>query len=308
LLLDSEGHIYLTDFNCSISTKERIPYSKAGTLEYMAPEMFSGLHYTFSVDWWSMGVVLYQLAYGNSPFKEKTPEATIDAIISKQLEYLGNHDPVLIDFIKGLLEKNSTTRLGCTNNGLGFNDQIKPHALFDGLDWTRLSEMNVGHTPFPTYNYDTKTNQTPMSEDKLSQRVKSIKKKNSGWLVSRVSTAFSCKSIKTDSHSESNLTELGTKSKELMEREMMEKYFVQYNFQSTENVPAVMPPALVGRKRPEGHGQSKVKDHPQVSIPTSRKLTEKSSPLRIGAPESSPNSIQRLKSVKPNQDQCLSPC
>jgi serine/threonine kinase 32 len=63
LLLDSQGHIYITDFNCSLSLKERIPNAKAGTLEYMAPEMFTGNSYYFSVDWWSLGVILFQCAF-----------------------------------------------------------------------------------------------------------------------------------------------------------------------------------------------------------------------------------------------------
>lgn len=63
LLITEDGHIHLTDFNVAIMLKEKIPSSKSGTLSYMAPEMFLNQPYTFSVDWWAYGLIIYECTY-----------------------------------------------------------------------------------------------------------------------------------------------------------------------------------------------------------------------------------------------------
>jgi serine/threonine kinase 32 len=306
LLLDSRGHVYITDFNCSVSTKERIPNSKAGTLEYMAPEMFSASSYTYSVDWWSAGAVLYQLAYGSSPFKEKTAEATQDSILRKELDFPSKDSPDFVHFLSGLLTRDLNQRLGCSNDNHGFASQIKNHPLFEGMNWDNLLAIEVGYTPFPNCNYDSTVmiNELNHSGDKLSQRVRSAKKKNSGWIVSRVSTCFSGRSMKNDlAGSDVNLSEIGTKPREVIEMELMEKYFVPFDHRNkADNPPAVMPPSLVSKRKPEMLQKKpsfNSKEYPQVSIPIARKLTEKSSPLRNGAPtDMSPKLDRRTRSTR----------
>jgi serine/threonine kinase 32 len=305
LLLDSRGHVYITDFNCSISTKERIPNSKAGTLEYMAPEMFSGSNYSYSVDWWSLGVVLYQLLYGLSPFKEKTVEATQEAILRKELEFPPKGSACFVDFLAGVLRRDVNQRLGCSNDNQAFAHQIKAHPLFEDINWENLLAMDVGYTPFPNCNYDSTAmmNDLNQSGDKLSQRMRSVKKKNSGWIVSKVSTCFSGRSMKNDmGGSEMNLSEVGSKPREVIEMELMEKYFVPFDHRcKSENPPAIMPPSLVSKRKPEmlqKKSSFNSKEHPQVAIPIARKLTEKSSPLRNGAGDMSPKLDRRTRTAR----------
>jgi serine/threonine kinase 32 len=64
LLVDRDGHLLLTDFNVCSNLAIRIPTSPSGTRPYMAPEMFISKPYRFSVDWWAVGIILYECTYG----------------------------------------------------------------------------------------------------------------------------------------------------------------------------------------------------------------------------------------------------
>ena len=64
LLLDAQGHILLTDFNIAVNLKVHKPKNQSGTRKYLAPEMYSGKPYGTSVDWWAMGIIMYECVYG----------------------------------------------------------------------------------------------------------------------------------------------------------------------------------------------------------------------------------------------------
>ena len=63
LLLDENGHIYLTDLNLATSLHRRKPTSQSGTMDYMAPEMHISKPYGYSIDWWALGTILYECVY-----------------------------------------------------------------------------------------------------------------------------------------------------------------------------------------------------------------------------------------------------
>jgi serine/threonine protein kinase len=82
ILLDRTGHIKLTDFGlCFRSFEETHRAStQCGTVEYMAPEVFSKKPYDCNVDWWSLGVLVYDMMAGSPPFKGKTAPKIIESI------------------------------------------------------------------------------------------------------------------------------------------------------------------------------------------------------------------------------------
>ena len=92
ILLDDRGHVHLTDFNVAVvlSDKKPLKWSTAGTLAYMAPEILSKQGYATSVDWWSLGIVAYELLFGKRPFKGKSTEQTTDAILHQPLQFPEN--------------------------------------------------------------------------------------------------------------------------------------------------------------------------------------------------------------------------
>ncbi|KAF4367551.1 hypothetical protein CsatB_024822 [Cannabis sativa] len=118
--------------------------SFVGTEEYVAPEIISGEGHGFSVDWWSLGVVLYEMLYGTTPFKGSNRKETFYRILTKTPELYGEATP-LRDLIKKLLEKDPKQRIEL--------EEIKGHDFFKGLNWE--SVVQISRPPFiPENNID----------------------------------------------------------------------------------------------------------------------------------------------------------
>ncbi|KAJ3349719.1 hypothetical protein HDU83_000337 [Entophlyctis luteolus] len=146
ILLDSAGHACLTDFNIATRFKEsRKMTAVAGSLSYMAPEILEKEKekkgYTHIVDWWSLGVVLFELVYGKRPFRGKTDNQLEDSIRKDALVL--PTEPALgeecIDIIKGFLTKNPAERLG--SNEIGGDVKITEHPWFKEYDWEKMENL-----------------------------------------------------------------------------------------------------------------------------------------------------------------------
>uniref|UniRef100_A0A7N0U8I8 non-specific serine/threonine protein kinase n=1 Tax=Kalanchoe fedtschenkoi TaxID=63787 RepID=A0A7N0U8I8_KALFE len=107
--------------------------SFVGTEEYVAPEIIQGDGHEFGVDWWSLGVVLYEMLYGATPFRGSNRKETFYRILSKTPELVGEATP-LRDLIRRLLEKDPRKRIGA--------DEIKGHEFFRGVDWESVAEIS----------------------------------------------------------------------------------------------------------------------------------------------------------------------
>lgn len=111
--------------------------SFVGTEEYVAPEVIVGKGHDFAVDWWSLGVVLYEMLYGSTPFRGSNRKETFYRILSKSPELVGEATP-LRDLIRKLLEKDPKRRMRV--------DQVKGHGFFKGLRWE--SVVRIGRPPY----------------------------------------------------------------------------------------------------------------------------------------------------------------
>jgi serine/threonine kinase 32 len=138
VLLDSQGHAHLTDFNIAVRYSTRkILTSHSGTLAYMAPEIFSDSGYSWQIDWWSFGIILYELYFGKRPFKGKDNDSLKEAICTEPLIFpTQNHaiskaalttSPEFISLLSCLLNRDPSQRLGC---GLTGAQEIKQHPWF----------------------------------------------------------------------------------------------------------------------------------------------------------------------------------
>lgn len=88
ILLDERGHAHLTDFNIAVHFSERrMLTGVAGSMAYMAPEILTKRGYTYSIDWWSLGVVAYELIFGRRPFRGKTNHDLTSSIAKDPLKY-----------------------------------------------------------------------------------------------------------------------------------------------------------------------------------------------------------------------------
>ncbi|CAL1716893.1 unnamed protein product [Somion occarium] len=143
ILLDSMGHAHITDFNVAIHYSERrLHTSIAGSMAYMAPEVVGRKGYTWPVDWWSLGVVLWELLFHRRPFDGRTSEKMTHSILKDPLRFPSNVNEYVSkegqDFLRGLLDRNPRTRLGCRNGRTNGMDDIHDHPWFSSIDWDSL--------------------------------------------------------------------------------------------------------------------------------------------------------------------------
>ncbi|KAK9760077.1 Serine/threonine kinase [Basidiobolus ranarum] len=142
ILLDQAGHAHLTDFNIAIVYNDKPLWSRSGTYNYMAPEMFSAHGYSTTVDWWSLGVVFYEAIYGQRPFTFDNVEKVREAIQLAEIPFptVSKTGPVTeecISAMKGFLERDITKRLGCGPDGFL---RIQQHPFFQDIDWDKLEQ------------------------------------------------------------------------------------------------------------------------------------------------------------------------
>lgn len=122
--------------------------SFVGTHEYLAPEIVSGEGHGNAVDWWMLGVFMYELLYGITPFKGLDHELTLANIVARALEF--PKEPMVAeptkDLIAKLLVKDPTKRLGSTMGATA----LKHHPYFNGVNWALLRCVSPPYTPPPT--------------------------------------------------------------------------------------------------------------------------------------------------------------
>jgi serine/threonine kinase 32 len=93
ILLDAMGHAHITDFNVAIHYSERrLHTSVAGSMAYMAPEVVGRKGYSWNVDWWSLGVVAWELLFHKRPFDGRTAEKMTNSILKDSLKFPSNVD------------------------------------------------------------------------------------------------------------------------------------------------------------------------------------------------------------------------
>uniref|UniRef100_A0A669DL97 Ribosomal protein S6 kinase n=1 Tax=Oreochromis niloticus TaxID=8128 RepID=A0A669DL97_ORENI len=152
ILLDSDGHVVLTDFGLSkefLEEDKGRTYSFCGTIEYMAPEIIRGKSgHGKSVDWWSLGILMFELLTGASPFTLEG-ERNSQSEVSKRIlrcdpPFPSMIGPIAQDLLKKLLVKDPHKRLGSGPRGA---EDIKAHPFFKGLNWDDLAQKKVS-SPF----------------------------------------------------------------------------------------------------------------------------------------------------------------
>ncbi|KAH7435443.1 hypothetical protein KP509_06G065400 [Ceratopteris richardii] len=112
-------------------------HSFVGTEEYVAPEVLWGKGHGFPVDWWTLGIFLYEMVYGKTPFKGANRKETFYNILCTEPEFPHGSSSALKDLIRKLLAKEPASRLGSCRGA----DEVKKHAFFRGTAWKRLSEI-----------------------------------------------------------------------------------------------------------------------------------------------------------------------
>ncbi|PLW25530.1 hypothetical protein PCANC_25629 [Puccinia coronata f. sp. avenae] len=146
ILLDERGHAHLTDFNIAVHFTERKALtSVAGSMAYMAPEILLKKGYTCSIDWWSLGVVAFELLFGKRPFRGKTNSALTNAITRDEPRFPDTLpqiiSPEALNFLEKILQRDINKRLGC--KGSGGMARLKAHDWFRQVNWDLIQELGV---------------------------------------------------------------------------------------------------------------------------------------------------------------------
>ncbi|XP_061361838.1 phototropin-1-like [Gastrolobium bilobum] len=179
VLLQNNGHVSLTDFDLSCLTSckpqllvpvtnekkkqqkgnqapifmaepMRASNSFVGTEEYIAPEIITGSGHTSAVDWWALGILLYEMFYGYTPFRGKNRQRTFSNILHKDLKFPKSKQVSLSakQLMYRLLDRDPKSRLGSQG---GAND-IKHHPFFRGVNWALVRCMKPPELDVPLSN------------------------------------------------------------------------------------------------------------------------------------------------------------
>ncbi|XP_065910053.1 protein kinase C delta type-like [Dysidea avara] len=141
VILDMDGYARIADFGMC---KEGInpggtTSTFCGTPDYIAPEILKNKHYTFSVDWWSFGVLSYEMMIGQSPFYGDDEEELFNSICNEQVVYPRWFPPEAVNFVDKLLQREPADRLGCLED----QEPIRKHPLFADMDWDKLLSKEI---------------------------------------------------------------------------------------------------------------------------------------------------------------------
>jgi len=138
LLLDSNGYLIITDFG--FAKKRNTTCTLCGTPAYLAPEVIHNWVQSFAVDWWSLGVLMYEMVEGHPPFEDDEHNKMYEKILVSRPAFTDSTSAELRDLIEKLLEKNAYLRIGSSIQGA---TQIRAHPFFKDLEWAKLQRKEI---------------------------------------------------------------------------------------------------------------------------------------------------------------------
>jgi len=139
LLLDRDGYLKITDFGFAKIVQDRT-WTLCGTPDYLAPEVVSGQGHNKGVDWWTLGILIYEMLASYPPFYDEDPMKTYAKIMHGQLAFPMHFTKQAVDLIRKLLHQKPSRRLGV---GKGGAKLIKKHNWFNRFDWDSFLKRKI---------------------------------------------------------------------------------------------------------------------------------------------------------------------
>jgi serine/threonine protein kinase len=148
MLIDEDGYVIITDFGLSKLGITSVGGTGAGqatatfcgTPEYLAPEILTGTVHGIAVDWWAVGIMLYEMLVGASPFYSENRKELYDNTLKGRLNFPKDMDPDAENLIRGLLHPDPVKRLGSGPSGAA---EIRSHKFFALIDWKKLYNKEI---------------------------------------------------------------------------------------------------------------------------------------------------------------------
>jgi serine/threonine protein kinase len=170
LLLDKQGYLKITDFGFAKKVDARTGYrtfTLCGTPEYIAPEVLLNKGHGKGVDWWTLGILIYEMITGEPPFLPDDSGADDSMVIYRKILSSKPTFPKRFDrnaksLVKKFLTADLTKRYGCRVNGAW---DIKKAKWFDGLNWQKLIKKELSAPIIPIIKGDTDTSNFDDYED-----------------------------------------------------------------------------------------------------------------------------------------------
>lgn len=142
VLIDSDGYCKLVDFGFAKEVHSNRTFTVCGTPEYMAPEILLGKGHNKGADFWAIGVLLYEMVTGRTPFAREDDDqlklyhSIVNSKVTFPMEVMSEDGmAVTRQIVRALLNRSEVHRLGCGKRGAA---DVKEHSFFDGIEWDVL--------------------------------------------------------------------------------------------------------------------------------------------------------------------------
>lgn len=165
LLLDKGGYLKITDFGFAKRVAFKT-YTLCGTPEYIAPEVLLNKGHGKGVDWWTLGILMYEMIVGQPPFVDDDPMEIYQQIVAGKLTFPRFIDPKAKSLIKKLLVADLTKRYGCLKGGAL---DCKNHKWYKGLDWNLLVAREISPPIIPDVKSDDDTSNFDPYPDSMDE-------------------------------------------------------------------------------------------------------------------------------------------
>lgn len=153
MLINDDGYIKLVDFGLAKLLRFRT-FTLCGTPCYIAPEMLRGVGHGRGVDWWTLGILIFELLSGYTPFDHHDPHVICNMVLKGEYTFPDNFSKMACDLIRRLLNPKPTKRLGVIKGGASL---LKRHKWFSEVDWELLAAHKLRAPYIPEIRSDADT-------------------------------------------------------------------------------------------------------------------------------------------------------
>ena len=178
IMINADGYLNMIDFGFAKVVTKRT-YTICGTPEYIAPEILLNQGHGKAVDWWCLGILLYEMLAGYPPFQDDDPMNIYRKIINTKPRYPDGFDSRLKSLTKHLLRRDLSKRFGNLKDGA---EDIKTHRFFEDINFEELLKKKLTAPYIPSCS-ELKQTETNWNKDKLigSQAVSSVEDPFIDW-------------------------------------------------------------------------------------------------------------------------------